>query len=104
MSPSGGPPCSLSSALALLGVSIGSSGHVCHPELLHLPLPHGGYLCFPSEEGQVQGQPEEADDLLVPRCGGDGLQRVGRAATSSLLSFPRVWQGRVRQCLFYTGQ
>ena len=102
-------PNAASSPAALLGHG-GSSRHVSPPGLLCVSLPCGDYVCFPSEEGHVQGQPEkEADDLLVPRCSSDGLQRVGRA-TPSLLSVqidvavPVCGRGEVRQYLFFTGQ
>lgn len=39
----------------LLGCS--SSSHICLPGLLRMPFPHGDYMCFPSNEGHVQGQP-----------------------------------------------
>lgn len=68
------------------------------------------YLCFPNEESGIQGQLEkEADDLLVPRCSGDGLQGVGRA-TPGLLSVQIAvgvlvcGREEVRQYLFFTGQ
>lgn len=102
-------PNAAGSPAVLLGRG-GSSCPVCLPGLLCMPLPHGGYVCFPSEEVRVQGQPEkEADDLLMPRCSSDGLQRVGRA-TSSLLSVqinvavPVCGRGEVRQYLFFTEQ
>lgn len=100
-------PNAAGSPAALLGGS-SSSHHVCLPGLLCMTLPRGGYVCFPSEEGRVQGQPEKANDLLVQRW-------QQRWATESRESYtqspfcadrcgcPGMWQGRGEAVSVFNG-